>query len=117
MFNKFNSVIDYFSNCLIFIQHDFFTNYYDIEYKKISDEFNSINKFISKESNFLQSKSELKKLLEKQEVFVLFNYLIQDSEYYIFSEDEIFSKNKIANIKLISKNCKRKKKLSFVLKV
>ena len=38
LFNKFNSVIDYFNNCLIFIQNDFFSIMI-IEYKKISDEF------------------------------------------------------------------------------
>ena len=85
-------MINYFNNCLIFIQHDFFSCY-DIEYKKISDELASINKFISKVSNFLLAKSELKKLLVKQEVFVLFNYLIKKILHIIlFSEDEIFSK-------------------------
>ena len=48
---------------------------------------------------------------------MLFNYLIKDPEYYNFSEDEIFSKNKKKILKLILKKIVKKKKLFFVLKV
>ena len=55
LFSNFDSIIDYFSDELIFIQSNFFTNYSDT-YNKFLNEFNEVNSSIIKESTFLQSK-------------------------------------------------------------
>ena len=86
LFSNFDSIIDYFSDELIFIQSNFFTNYSDT-YNKFINEFNEVNSSIIKESTFLQSKEELFESLEKKKIVVLYNYFIQDNEYFIFSED------------------------------
>ena len=112
LFNEFDSIINYFQNSLIFIQNDFF-DYYKKEYKKVSEEFYSVNKAISKEINFISSKSEVESLLRKKEVFTLFNYTIKDSEYFNFSEDEFFSKNKKKNLEIIPKKIVKDTKIIF----
>ena len=68
LFKQFDSIIDYLSDVLIFIQNDFFESY-ENEYKKMIYEFDAINNLISKETNFLQKKKELQTLLSKQNVF------------------------------------------------
>ena len=116
LFRNFDSIIDYFSDELIFIQNNFFTNYSDT-YNKFLNEFNEVNSSIIKESSFLQSKEELFESLEKKKIVVLYNYFIQDNEYFIFSEDELFFKNKTKNLDFISRIISQKKKLFFALKV
>ena len=55
--------------------------------------------------------------LEKKKIVVLYNYLIKDDEYLIFSEDELFLRNKTKNLDLISQIISQKKRLFFALKV
>ena len=108
LFSNFDSIIDYFSDELIFIQSNFFTNYSDT-YNKFLNEFNEVNSSIIKESTFLQSKEELFESLEKKKIVVLYNYFIQDNEYFIFSEDELFLRNKTKNLDFISRIISQKK--------
>ena len=70
LFNEFDSIINYFKNSLIFIQNDFLI----IIKKNIKkfQEFYSVNKTISKEINFISSKSEVESYWEKRG----FNFLI-----------------------------------------
>ena len=112
LFSNFDSIIDYFSDELIFIQSNFFTNYSDT-YNKFLNEFNEVNSSIIKESTFLQSKEELFESLEKKKIVVLYNYFIQDNEYFIFSEDELFLRNKTKNLDFISRIISQKKKIIF----
>ena len=73
LFKKFESIISYLKNFSIFIENDFFTNF-ETHYRNISDEFDSINKFILQESTFLQTRSELEESLGDKEIFVFYNY-------------------------------------------
>ena len=59
LFNKFDSIINYFNNSLIFIQSEFFSKYLD-EFKKFLYEFDTINNLISKESDFFHQKRRIK---------------------------------------------------------
>ena len=102
LFNKFDSIINYFADSLIFIQSEFFSKYLD-EFNKFLYEFDTINNLISKESDFLQTKEELNKILDNKQVFTLYNYSINDSQYFNFSDDKLFSNNKIKNLNSISK--------------
>ena len=102
LFNKFDSIINYFTDSLIFIQSEFFSKYLD-EFNKFLYEFDTINNLISKESDFLQTKEELNKILDNKQVFTLYNYSINDSQYFNFSDDKLFSNNKIKNLNSISR--------------
>ena len=108
LFNKFDSIINYFADSLIFIQSEFFSKYLD-EFNKFLYEFDTINNLISKESDFLQTKEELNKILDNKQVFTLYNYSINDSQYFNFSDDKLFSNNKIKNLNSISKIQKKNK--------
>ena len=108
LFNKFDSIINYFTNSLIFIQSEFFSKYLD-EFNKFLYEFDTINNLISKESDFLQTKAELNKILDSKQVFTLYNYSINDSQYFNFSDDKLFSNNKIKNLNSISRIQKKNK--------
>ena len=108
LFNKFDSIINYFTDSLIFIQSEFFSKYLD-EFNKFLYEFDTINNLISKESDFLQTKEELNKILDNKQVFTLYNYSINDSQYFNFSDDKLFSNNKIKNLNSISKIQKKNK--------
>ena len=108
LFNKFDSIINYFTDSLIFIQSEFFSKYLD-EFNKFLYEFDTINNLISKESDFLQTKEELNKILDNKKVFTLYNYSINDSQYFNFSDDKLFSNNKIKNLNSISKIQKKNK--------
>ena len=69
LFNKFDSIINYFTDS-IFIQSEFLSKYLD-EFNKFLYEFDTINNLISKESDFLQTKEELNKILENKQVYTL----------------------------------------------
>ena len=108
LFNKFDSIINYFTDSLIFVQSEFFSKYLD-EFNKFLYEFDTINNLISKESDFLQTKEELNKILDNKQVFTLYNYSINDSQYFNFSDDKLFSNNKIKNLNSISRIQKKNK--------
>ena len=90
----------------IFAQNNFFTIYTDA-YNKFIEEFNEVNSSIVEESSFLQSKEELLESLKNRKVIQLYNYYIKDPEYFIFSNDELFSNNKI-KLRFYSSDCIKK---------
>ena len=97
----------------IFAQNNFFTIYTDA-YNKFIEEFNEVNSSIVEESSFLQSKEELLESLKNRKVIQLYNYYIKDPEYFIFSNDELFSNNKIKNLDFIPQIVSKKKKYCFL---
>ena len=109
IYDKYDSILEYLCNYFFFFPSDF-ENILKKKNKSLEDDISEINSLFLKQNNFISNKSEIDKILKRNQIHYLYNYFLNDKSFQIFSEEDFISndknKNKIKflrNIKKVNK--------------